>query len=99
MKLPCPDLELWLRSNILPLDARFLKLLDPLPRPQTILDDDSVQAWLEMAKHIDSLYCDELKAVILRRSLEIEAGSFIPKWMGVSSPLCAPRSVDVALQA
>jgi len=77
-ELPCPNLEHWLRSNILPLDARFSKLLDPFPRPQTILDDSSVQAWFERAKDLDPSYCSELKAIILRRSLGIRVGSPLP---------------------
>jgi hypothetical protein len=86
MGLPCMDLELWLRSNILPLDDRFSKSLDPIPRPQTILDNSSVQKWFEMAKHVDPPYCDDMKVTILRRSLGTEAGSFVPKQMKVSFP-------------
>jgi len=102
MELPCPDLEHWLRSNVLPLDARFSRSLDPFPRPQTILDDSSVQRWFEMAKNVDESYCSELKAIILRRSLGIEAKSPLSKWIGVSSSLidyslfslCGPLDSD-----
>lgn len=86
-ELPCPDLEQWLRSNILPLDPRFSKSLDQLPRPQTILDDSSVQAWFERTKTLDASYCSELKAIILSRSLGVGAESPLPKWIRVSSTL------------
>jgi hypothetical protein len=90
MELSCPDLELWLKSNILPLDAQLSGSLDRIARPKMILDNDSVQAWFEMAKHLDSGFCDELKDLILRRGSGIGAIPFFPKWMWVSPLLPYP---------
>lgn len=87
LELPCPELEAWLQSNILPLDTRFSKSLEKVPRPRTILDDKTVQAWFDKAKKLDSLYCDELKSLIQHRSLGFKTETFIPKWLKVCFPL------------
>jgi len=96
--MPCPELEAWLRSNILPLDPRLSKSLERIPKPQTILNEKVVQDWFGKAIDLDPPYCDELRDFIIRQSLGIFVGPFIPKWMGVSPPSPSPvlRSGETA---
>lgn len=83
LELPCPELEIWLTSNILNLNDRFSKLLAPVPKPWTIADDEVVLNWFKKAEALDKPYCEELKSLIRRRSFGIGAEPLVPKWMEV----------------
>ena len=66
--MPCPELEQWLNTNILPMDKSLSHSLDFRPKPPTILDDPAVQEWLEKGKRIDGALCDVLSDLIIRQS-------------------------------
>jgi hypothetical protein len=66
--MPCPELEEWLESEIIPLDKALSKGLDRIARPKTILDKKPVKAWFRAAQHVDPALCRDLTSLIRRRS-------------------------------
>lgn len=86
LKMPCPQLEEWMASNVLPLHADLSKSLNYISPPQTILDTEVVKAWFARAQDLDKAFCITLKRLIRARSLGFGHPSPIPKQAVVRPP-------------
>ena len=84
--MPCPELEEWLASEIIPLDKALSKGLDRVALPETILDEGPVKVWFRIAQDLDKRFCKDLAALIRRRSLGFKDSSPVPNEIVVRSP-------------
>jgi hypothetical protein len=67
---PCPELEEWLGSEIVPLFPVLSNGLDRIAPPDTILNNETVKAWLVKANHVDPGLCKDLTVLAHTRSLD-----------------------------
>ena len=67
---PCPELEKWLASEIVPLFPTLSNALDHISLPDTILDDETVKVWLVKANIVDPALHRDLTVLIRTRSLK-----------------------------
>ena len=67
---PCPELEEWLASEIVPLFPILSNALDHIAPPDTILGDKTVKAWLVKANIVDPALYRDLTDLVRTRSLD-----------------------------
>lgn len=67
--LPCPEVEEWLKVNVLPHYDELADALGRIAMPATILDQEPVKEWFSQAEAMEKKYCDSLRPLITQQSL------------------------------
>ena len=84
--MPCPELEVWIKETIVPVDAMFKDSLKQLAAPVTVLDSQQVKEWMAGAGEIDEPFAIDFEVLIKNRSLGFDIGDRFTQEIKVSTP-------------
>ena len=84
--MPCPELEVWMKETIVPVDATFEDSLKQLAAPVTVLDSQQVKEWMAGARGVDEPFTTAFEVLVKNRSLGFDFGNRFTQDIKVSTP-------------
>ena len=84
--LTCQPIEVWIRTSLPGFDT--VNLLAKKPRPETILDDEGVQRWLDRAREVDDGFAKQVGFAILQMGAGYAPPEALLEGLRVSMTVC-----------